>query len=88
MCQMSERTHKRTRYTIISEILQKAEDGTRKTRIMYDCNLNYTQTNRYLEALKKTGFINEKSGIWKTTEKGLHVIEACKLCRSLMESVS
>lgn len=42
---------------------------------------------QYLNALRKAGFITENSSIWKTTEKGFHVIEACKLCRSLMKKI-
>ena len=77
---------RRVRQDIIIEILQSAKDGAKKTHIMYKDNLSFSQLEKYLNALKNGGFITEKSGIWKTTEKGLHVIEACKMCRRLLES--
>jgi predicted transcriptional regulator len=79
---------RRARHDIIVEILQNAKEGTKKTSIMYKTNLSFSQFGKYLNALKKGGFIAENSGIWKTTEKGLHVIEACKICHSLLEKVS
>ena len=75
---------KRERHNIVVEILQTAKGGARKTRIMYNCNISSSMNERYLNALKKAGFITEKNGIWKTTEKGLHVIEACELCQRLL----
>ena len=76
---------RRARHDIIMEILQNAKVGTRKSHIMYQVGLNYHQNEKYLQALKEAGFITEKNGIWKTTEKGFHVIEACKLCQRLMK---
>jgi len=85
---MAERPHKRrVLHDIVGEILQNAKDGARKTHIMYSSNLSFSQTERYLDALKKAGFITENSGIWKTTQKGLHVVEACEVCKRLLETV-
>jgi len=76
---------RRTPHDIIVEILQKAENGVKKTHIMYKVSLSYDQLQKYLTALKERDFITEESGIWKTTEKGLHVIEACNMCSRLLE---
>ena len=85
---MAERTCKRrARHDIIMEILKNAKDGVKKTNIMYKVNLSFTQLEKYLNALKMAGFITEESGIWKTTEKGLHVIDACKICLRLVKEV-
>jgi len=69
------------------EILEIAKNGAKKTEIMYKANLSFSQVKRYLNALKKAGLITEKSRIWQTSEKGLHVIDACDICHSLMEEV-
>lgn len=83
---MAKRSRKRrVRHDIIIEILQNAKDGAKKTNIMYKAGLSFFQLEKYLNALKKAGFITEKNGIWETTEKGLHVIEACKICQRLVE---
>ena len=75
---------RRARHDIILEILKTAKgSGMKKTPIMSKARLSYAQLERYLGALEKAGFIAEESGVWKTTEKGLHVIEACELCLRL-----
>jgi len=78
---------RRARHDIIMDILKIAKNGIAKTNIMYKAKLSYTQLEQYLKALEKAGFIQEKSGSWTTTEKGLHVIEACKICQRLVKEV-
>jgi len=85
---MTERPRRRrARHDIIMEILKNAKNGAKKTNIMYKSSLSFDQLEKYLTALKKAGFITEKSGIWETTEKGLHVIEACEICLRLTEEI-
>jgi len=83
---MAERSgRRRARHDIVVEILKNAKNDVRKTHIMYKVGLNHTQNEQYLNALKKAGFLTEDSGMWKTTEKRLHVIEACEICCRLLE---
>jgi predicted transcriptional regulator len=85
---MTEQTRKkRARQDIILTILKIAENGSKKTNIMYKASLSFSQLERYLNALKKASLITENSSIWKTTEKGLNVIDACKICQRLMNEV-
>jgi predicted transcriptional regulator len=76
---------RRARHDIIMEILKSALNGSKKTNIMYKASLSFEQLEQYLNALKKADFITEESGIWKTTEKGHHVIEACRICLHLTD---
>jgi len=78
---------RRARHDIIMEVLKAAENGVKKTKIMYKASLSFDQLKQYLNALKKENFITEESGIWKTTEKGFHVIDACKICQRLLTDV-
>ena len=78
---------RRARHDIIMEVLKAAENGVKKTKIMYKASLSFDQLKQYINALKKGNFITEESGIWKTTEKGLHVIEACKICQRLLTDI-
>ncbi|MFB3764904.1 MAG: winged helix-turn-helix domain-containing protein [Methanotrichaceae archaeon] len=68
------RMKKRSDDLIISQILDICESGARKTRIVYQANLNSTTVNRYLECLIETGMIEQSncgsSHLFKTTEKG------------------
>ena len=85
---MTERPHRRRgRHDIIMKMLKVGKNGEKKTNIMYKAHLSFSQLEQYLNALKKAGFITETSGIWSTTEKGLHVIEACEICLRLTEEV-
>ena len=78
-------SRRRARHDIVVEILKNARNGIKKTPLMYKASLSFTQIGQYLDALEKGGFITEKSGIWKTTDKGLDVIEACEICLRLTE---
>jgi len=84
---MTERTRRRARHDIIIGILKAAKDGEKKTRIMQKAQLSFHQLEEYLNALNDAGFITEMSGVWKTTEKGLHAIEACEICLRLTREV-
>lgn len=85
---MAERSRRRrARHDIIMQILKTAKGGEKKTQIMYKARLSFSQLEQYLNALKKGSFIIEESGVWRTTEKGLHVIEACEICLRLTEEV-
>jgi len=85
---MTERlSRRRARHDIIMKILKIAKGGTKKTNIMFRARLSFSQLEKYLDALKAAGFIADESGLWRTTEKGLHAIEACEICLRLMEEV-
>ena len=52
-------------------ILEAADDGETKTKIMYKTFLSYDQLESYLVMLKASGLISQKGAYWfKTTEKG------------------
>ena len=44
---------KRSKHTIISQILGICRDGASKTRIVYQANLNFRTVNPYIELLIK-----------------------------------
>jgi len=69
---------RRTRIDITAEILRIANDGAKKTQIVYGANLNFKLLRKYLDELEKAGFIMrdlKKQGIIKTTEKGEHYLK-------------
>lgn len=85
---MSEQTfERRGRHDIIMQILKSAINGAKKTHIMMRARINFTQFEKYLNHLSEAGFVAEEDGIWRTTEKGLHAIEACRICLRLMKEV-
>jgi len=78
---------RRDQYDIIMEILENAKDGIKKTPLMFRSHLSFTQLEHYLNALERAGLITKRSGAWKTTKKGLEIIEFCELCCRLVMEV-
>lgn len=62
---------KRDRHDIVFEILKKAVSGKRKTEIMREVGLSYTQSKQYLSMLLQKGLLEIGDNKFKTTEKGL-----------------
>jgi len=72
---------KRSRHTIISQVLNICIGGASKTKIVYQANLNFRTVNPYIELLTKNGLINIKNGstvIYETTEKGKTLLDSIK----------
>ena len=65
----------RSRTEIVSNILDAANGGATKTKIMYIAFLSYNQLNEYLSILIENNLIEYIDGTnkFKTTEKGLNL---------------
>ena len=81
---------KRNDIDIMADILKKAEKGARKTRLMYYCNLSYSQLGYYLSFLLEIGLLesrpveqNNRKSYW-TTSRGLEFLDAYAQLKSLM----
>ena len=78
------RASPRSRMDIMASILKEAKDPSRKTRIMYRCNLSFRQLRVYLEMLIGEGFLkvipirqSEKvAEAFQITEKGRSFLKA------------
>jgi predicted transcriptional regulator len=73
---------KRSRDTIISQILDVCSKGASKTRIVYQANLNFRTVNPYLDLLTKNGMIDTKKEsnlvVYETTNRGLALLDNYK----------
>jgi predicted transcriptional regulator len=67
----------RSRMDIVSKILQVANGGAAKTKIMYSAFLSYSQMKEYLMMLTQNDLLSYDldTRTFKTTEKGLMLIE-------------
>jgi predicted transcriptional regulator len=63
----------RSRTDIVSQILEAANGGTTKTKIMYKAYLSYAQLKEYLSVLVENKLLEFDKGSqsYKTTHKGL-----------------
>ncbi len=73
---------KRSKLKIVVEILDVANGGANKTKIIYKANLNFNRANKYLEELTERGLIvvENVNGrvIYRTSEKGKDLLRKCK----------
>ena len=67
----------RSRTEIVAMILDAANGGETKTKIMYFAFLSYNQLNEYLSILIENNLIEYLDGTktFKTTEKGLNLLK-------------
>ena len=49
--------HRRTEIDIMVDILKLTQDGAKKTRILYQANLNQPRLNKYLNYLMENGLL-------------------------------
>ena len=81
---------KRNDIDIIADILKKAKKGAGKTRLMYYCNLSFSQIKTYLRFLLEielldahpVGQNNRKS--YQTTARGLKFLDTYSQLKILM----
>jgi len=69
---------RRSRMDIIIDILQAANSGASKTKIVYQANLNFNLARQYLDLLREQGLIEVNpagSSIYKTTAQGRRYLE-------------
>jgi len=78
---------RRETHDLIVDILTQAKRGKRKTDLMASVGLSCLQSKKYLDCLKKGGFIIENAGVWKTTEKGAVAVEAFESCKRIAHEV-
>ncbi|PSN84003.1 hypothetical protein B9Q02_09955 [Candidatus Marsarchaeota G1 archaeon BE_D] len=73
---------------IIRDILEIAWEGSRKTRIMFQANLNPRLLKKYLDFCLKHGLLEEVEGKYYTTEKGKKYIKLYSEIAELEERYS
>jgi predicted transcriptional regulator len=66
----------RSRTDIAEMILEAANGGATKTKIMYKAFLSYAQLKEYLAVLIENGLIEYEEGrqLYRTTEKGIRLL--------------
>jgi predicted transcriptional regulator len=76
---------KRSKQEIIAQILEVCLEGSSKTRIVYQVNLNFRTINPYLDILTKKELVEvngSEQKLYKTTLKGLDLLDAIKKVNS------
>ena len=78
----------RSRTEIVSMILEAANGGATKTKIMYKAFLSYAQLKEYLAVLIENNLLEYLEGVqtYKTTEKGFNLLKMHNEIGELLQS--
>ncbi len=76
----------RSKYDILVDILAQSLYGTKKTHILFKCNLSHRQLTRYLNDLHAKHMIENEDLLWRTTEKGITFMHHCQKVIEMYES--
>ena len=60
----------RDRLSIVADILEVANSGSSKTRIMFRANLSFSLLEKYLDVVVRSGFVEVQDGKYMLTERG------------------
>jgi predicted transcriptional regulator len=76
----------RSRSDIVSHILEAANGGTTKTKIMYVAYLSYAQLKDYLAVLMENGLIEHDKAKqqYRTTPRGMTFLKAYRQMGQMM----
>ena len=67
---------RRNKLEILESILDMCRsDGSTKTKIVYQINLNFKNAGSYLEWLTEHGYLIKESRVYKTTASGLDLLQ-------------
>ncbi|HSL12691.1 MAG TPA: winged helix-turn-helix domain-containing protein [Nitrososphaeraceae archaeon] len=80
----------RSRTEIVGNILDSANGGATKTKIMYRAFLSYGQLKEYLSILIENNLIEFLDGtqMFKTTEKGLNYLKKHNEMEELLQTTT
>jgi predicted transcriptional regulator len=79
----------RDRTELASNILDAANGGATKTKIMYEAFLSYAQLKEYLAMLIQNDLISQEiGGIYRTTSKGIKFLEPSRQLGGLLIPIS
>ena len=77
----------RSRTELASNILEAANGGSTKTKIMYKAFLSYAQLKEYLAMLVQNDLVahNIENDIYRITNKGIRFLETTRQLSRLLE---
>jgi predicted transcriptional regulator len=83
---------KRSKEEIVIAILEVCKNPVSKTKIVYSGNLNFRTIKPHMDYLIDSGLLeistNSKTKMYKTTPKGLEVLERFKEIQDSIEPIS
>jgi len=86
------RFHQRSRIDIMACILENSNEGSRKTRLIYRCNLSLAQFKLYRDCLIEVGLLRvskleDGTEIYQTTDKGREFLRDYNSIKSILDKM-
>ena len=86
------RFRQRSRIDIMACILENSNEGSRKTRLIYRCNLSLAQFNLYKDCLIEVGLLEasrleDGTEVYETTEKGKKFLEDYRRIKGILDKM-
>ena len=78
---------RRNNLDIYADILKVANQGAKKTQIVYKANLNFNILKTHMNALMQRGFIEQNARHYFTTEKGKDFVDSYQTVKSLTGNI-
>ena len=83
---------KRSRIEIMESILRSSYNGSRKTRLIYGCNLSLSQFNKYSEYLIEGGLLTKNRNedhaeVYQITKKGIEFLNDYKKISKVLDAL-
>lgn len=76
---------RRNKLEILESILDMCRsDGSTKTKIVYQINLNFKNAGSYLEWLTEHGYLIKENRVYKTTASGLGLLQGLNEINSII----
>jgi predicted transcriptional regulator len=75
----------RSRTELASSILEAANGGATKTKIMYKAFLSYAQLKEYVAMLMENSLLSREGDNYNITSKGIRFLEASRQLGRLLE---
>ncbi len=69
---------RRCKLDIVIEILDVISNGTTKTKIVYEANLNFNIATKYLDLLQEKKFIRKNGNMYEITGEGQTFLKKAK----------
>jgi predicted transcriptional regulator len=79
---------RRTRLDVIASILDACHYGTKKTHLMYLCNLSFKQLTEYLGLLLEANLLSiqdDSQSLFRVSSKGKDFLKAYDGIKTMME---
>ena len=67
---------RRCRIDIIADILRAAKEGSKRTKLVYETNLNFNIFQEYFKLLIETGLLEQFNGKIYTSDRGLQYVRS------------